>query len=207
MKQETNLSTKRGKPAIVIEGPDGSGKTTLGEKLSKMLGLEYLHLTYIKDPEAMYEQFKAADQKIAKGDVLVDRFILSNLAYAQATKSPFVHRSAHFLSNLAHRIVAGRVFHITCLPEPKTSYMVEFERLCKERDELYTSFDLMSSVYDLFKAEEGELWRMTRLSRRVMRYDRFSDTSMEEQLKNLFYLWPEEVLNLNSRAQGEQHEG
>lgn len=198
---------KRGKPAIIIEGPDGSGKTTLGEKLSELLGLEYMHLTYIKDPEAMYEQFKAADQKIAKGAVLVDRFILSNMSYAQATKTPFVQRSSHFLGNLVQRIAAGRVFHITCLPEPKTSYMVEFESLCKERDELYTSFDLMSRVYDLFKAEEGELHRMTRLSKRVMRYDRFSNTPMDEQLKNLFDLWPEEVLNLDSGAQDEQHEG
>lgn len=198
---------KRGKPAIIIEGPDGSGKTTLGEKIGELLGLEYMHLTYIKDPEAMYEQFKAADQKIAKGAVIVDRFILSNMTYAQATKTPFVQRSSHFLGNLVQRIASGRVFHITCLPEPKTSYMVEFERLCKARDELYTSFDLMSRVYDLFKTEEGELHRMTRLSKRVMRYDRFSNIPMDEQLKNLFDLWPEEVLNLNSRAQGEQHEG
>ena len=33
-------------PIIVLEGPDGSGKTTLARHLVELLGAEYLHLTY-----------------------------------------------------------------------------------------------------------------------------------------------------------------
>jgi hypothetical protein len=60
-------------------------------------------------------------------------------------------------------------------------------------DELYTSVDLMSKVYDNFKNEDAELWKMTGLSLNVMHYDRFSNASIREQLKHLFDFWPEEV--------------
>ena len=189
MKQATNLSTKRGKPAIVIEGPDGSGKTTLGEKLSKAFGLDYIHLTYLKDPEAMHKQFKDASDRMRNGNVVIDRFILSNSVYP----GHMVLHSSHFLGNLVQGIRAGRVFHITCLPEDKELYLKEFEKLCSSRDELYTSVDLMSKIYDDFKKEDAELWRMTGLSPSVMHYDRFSNVSIREQLKHLFDFWPEEV--------------
>ena len=189
MKQETNLSTKRGKPAIVIEGPDGSGKTTLGEKLSKAFGLDYIHLTYLEDREALHKQFKEASDRMWKGGVVLDRFILSNTVYP----GHIVLHSSHFLGNLVQGIRGGRVFHITCLPEDKETYLKEFEKLCSSRDELYTSVDLMSKIYDDFKKEDEELWRMTGLSPRVMHYDRFSNASVREQLKYLFDLWPEEV--------------
>lgn len=189
MKQETNLSTKRGKPAIVIEGPDGAGKTTLGEKLSKALGLDYIHLTYIEDPEALHKQFKEASDRMRKGNVVIDRFILSNLAYPGSK----VLHSSHFLDNLVQGIRAGRVFHITCLPEDKEIYLKEFENLCSSREELYTSVDLMSRVYDNFKKESEALCKMTGFSLHLMHYDRFSDMSIRAQLNPLLSLWPEEV--------------
>lgn len=184
-----NLSMKQGKPAIVIEGPDGTGKTTLGEKLSKAFGLEYMHLTYLEDPEALHKQFKEASDRMLKGGVVLDRFIVSNTVYPGRT----VANSMHFLNNLVDGIREGRVFYITCLPEDKALYLKEFEKLCSSRDELYTSVDLMSEVYDGFKKQSESLEKVTGFSLRLMHYDRFSDRSMREQLNPLLSLWPEEV--------------
>lgn len=189
MKQKTNLAAGRSKPAIIIEGPDGSGKTTLGEKLSKAIGLDYMHLTYVEDLEALHKQFKEASDRMRNGNVVIDRFILSNTVYP----GHMVLHSSHFLGNLVQGIREGRVYHITCLPEDKELYLKEFEKLCFSCAELYTSADLMSKIYDGFKKEDEELQRMTGFSPRVMHYDRFSNVPIREQLKPLFDLWPEEV--------------
>ena len=42
---------------FILEGPDGSGKTTLGHKLADTYGIEYVHLTYYEDEESMRTQF------------------------------------------------------------------------------------------------------------------------------------------------------
>lgn len=181
--------SKDKKPAIVLEGPDGSGKTTLAKKLCEALYLQYMHLTYIKDQEELHKQFKEASDRMRNGGVVIDRFILSNYVYP----GHMVLHSSHFLGNLVQGIREGRVFHITCLPEDKEMYLKEFEKLCSGRDELYTSVDLMSRIYDDFKKEDEELCQMTGFSPRVMHYDRFSNVSIREQLKYLFDLWSEDV--------------
>ena len=41
----------------ILEGPDASGKTTLGQKLANIHNIDYVHLTYYEDDEMMRTQF------------------------------------------------------------------------------------------------------------------------------------------------------
>lgn len=68
---------------FILEGPDGSGKTTLGNKLADTYGVEYVHLTYYKDKEKMRTQFYDIVRRVntQKKGFVVDRFILSNIIY------------------------------------------------------------------------------------------------------------------------------
>lgn len=65
---------------IIIEGPDGTGKTTLAKALlEKNDALRYEHLTNMEQPYDMYRQFIEARNKITEGNIILDRYILSNM--------------------------------------------------------------------------------------------------------------------------------
>ena len=182
-----SMPTRNIKPTIVVEGPDGSGKTTLANTLCEYLGLEYKHLTYIEKPEDMYEQFREAEDLMFKGGILLDRYIMSNKVYAKATGDKEVYESNRFWYNMSVLIQSGRVYHITCLPAPKDFYISEFRRLCKERDELYTSETLMSKVYDIYLDMHDLLVQDSNGSRYCMTYNR------NPQLQWLYDHWPTDV--------------
>lgn len=179
------------KPAIVLEGPDGSGKTTLAEKLCKALDLQYMHLTYLKDPEAMYAQFVAAEKALQYGGVLLDRYIMSNYAYSAASDVPVVKQASKFLYTMQALIRTDRVYHILCMPVDRRAYLTEFERLSKERDEMYKSVRYMESVYDEYIFNQAML-RAACGPENCLRYDRFGEPA-EDQLKYMLDRWPEDV--------------
>lgn len=179
------------KPAIVLEGPDGSGKTTLAEKLCKALDLEYMHLTYLKDPEAMYAQFVKADRALQRGGVLVDRYIMSNYAYSAASDVPVVKHASKFLHTMQALIRSNSVYHILCMPVDRRAYLMEFERLSKARDEMYKSVRYMDSVYDEYIFNQAMLSAACG-PENCLCYDRFGEPA-EDQLKYMLDRWPEEV--------------
>lgn len=183
--------TRDKKPAIVLEGPDGSGKTTLAEKLCKALDLQYMHLTYIKDPEAMYAQFVEADNALRYGGVLVDRYIMSNYAYSAASDVPVVKNASKFLHSMQGLIRSNRVYHILCMPTDRIAYLKEFERLSKERDEMYTSVSYMESVCDEYYFNQAMLVAACG-TENCLCYDRFGEPA-EDQLKYMLDRWPEDV--------------
>ena len=67
----------------IIEGPDGSGKSTLSKYISDKLNIDSHHLTYIRDEKEMFKQFAEADEMFSLKDesCIFDRYILSNLVY------------------------------------------------------------------------------------------------------------------------------
>lgn len=174
-----------------MEGPDGSGKTTLAKKLCEALDLQYMHLTYIKDPEDMHAQFVEADNALWYGGVLVDRYIMSNYAYSAASDVPVVKHASKFLYTMQALIRSNRVYHILCMPVDRRAYLKEFERLSKERDEMYTSVSYMESVYDEYIFNQAMLSSACG-TENCLWYDRFGEP-VEDQLKYMLDRWPEEV--------------
>lgn len=161
-------------PIIVIEGPDGTGKTTLANALRDKIGATYRHLTY-RWPKHMYLYHWAAIEQCLKdaqhGPVILDRWWPSELVYAAAfrggTAWPWMHKMLDRVG-LKHR-----VFYVLAQPDDRASYIQHFERLKGERVEMY---DSMTKVYDLFKD-----WRATMTGRMdFMTYDFMRDAKSPE---------------------------
>lgn len=74
---------------FIVDGPDGTGKTTLCRKLSDLYNIPVYHLTYFSDTKKHVSQFDKANKlfqdKIYKPDedgFILDRYLLSEYVYA-----------------------------------------------------------------------------------------------------------------------------
>lgn len=144
---------------IILEGPDGAGKTTLADKLAKHFGLPVMHLTGIKDQDKLARQFRVADNVV---EVILDRFVVSNIAYSRifnATRLPDKALDGMFRYTLERNNCDLNIF---CLPGymsgDSASYKLAYEELMKRRSEEFTDVDkmekmwlYMSTVYDIMR--------------------------------------------------------
>lgn len=156
---------------FILEGPDGSGKSTLGKKLAETYGIDYTHLTYYKDDDAMRTQFYDVIRRmneVRKGCV-IDRFILSNIIYGIVFHNcKFVEGWKMFLDALCRDWIKGKEI-IICLPQDKEAYLEHFKKMTEEREEMYCSVEDMSKIYDLYEIFYEMLAHNKNVS--VSRYD------------------------------------
>lgn len=70
---------------IILEGPDGTGKTTLAKAICEKLGAKYLHLTY-RWKDKIFDYHTAAIRFAArqKQPIVIDRWWPSEAVYASA---------------------------------------------------------------------------------------------------------------------------
>ena len=143
-------------PIIVLDGPDGSGKTTLGNELVKQLGAKYLHLTYrwgskmnLYHTAALYYILREA----TKRPVVLDRWWMSELVYADVyrngSKWPLLYRM------FEKAAIRHGITYVMCRPVDREAYVEHFKRLKESREEMYS--DNMEKVYDGFRDIEHKL--------------------------------------------------
>lgn len=137
---------------FVLEGPDGTGKTSLAKRICERLDAKYLHLGYRwKDKINLYHD--AAIRRCAKqsvsSPVVLDRWWPSESLYAKAYRGgsqwPLHGRMAE---RIARRF---GVVYIYCLPESVDQAQVNHEKNKKLREEHVDDVRPVSQLYlDLY---------------------------------------------------------
>lgn len=126
------------KGLIILDGPDGTGKTTLARALVARHGAAYLHLTY-RWPTRMHLYHLAAILHALSKDrpVVLDRWWPSELLYAAEYRggSPWP-QAGRLLDRLALRHGA---LYVLCLPTTLGVYEKQYQQLKAKRAEMYES--------------------------------------------------------------------
>lgn len=173
------------KKVFIIDGPDGTGKTTLAKRLSEAYNIPIYHLTYYDDREKFQKQFDIATEMINKwvrGEsegFILDRYILSEFAYQKVYRPhiPLINGADLMFELMEHRAATGEVDVIVTLPEDRSKWFELFSSLCEEREEMYSP-EKMLKVFDEYEA----LWKKIRYNKHVYRYDLFEN--LEGKNKN-----------------------
>lgn len=150
----TDLLDKSKFPIIVLEGPDGVGKTSLGLALKEYLGAKYIHLTYrFRDKMDLYHTaaMRLCTRLAQHDPVVLDRWWISEILYAEAYRggSPFIKR--HFL--LEHIANCNGLIYVVCLPEDRGQYLNHYMKVKEGRSAVELSRDPpegVEKVYDLY---------------------------------------------------------
>lgn len=137
------------KGLIILEGADGTGKTTLANHLVEKHGARYLHATYrYKDKMFLYHTaiLKHALSLTKDHLVVLDRCWLSDTIYGAeyrgGSKWPLVGR---FLDRVARKHAALTVM---CLADDLVAYAERFARLRLEREEMYADTTNVAGRYN-----------------------------------------------------------
>lgn len=133
---------------IILEGPDGGGKTTLADALCKKTGFPVVHLTYIKDANLMENQFYTA---MRMNNVIIDRYVVSNMAYSHV----FGNTPVKLLDSYWSDARSSTNHTIICLPCVKGSGVDGYEKMYRQliqiRNEMYPNVPAMCEVYKYYQ--------------------------------------------------------
>lgn len=151
---------------ILVEGPDGTGKTTLCEELKKK-GFEYIHLGKEREVNLVYNKLiKYLQDNKDRKDIVIDRAYISNIIYSN------IYGDSGYISleNLLkiHNLID---LIILTIPKDKERYLNHFYKLKNIRKELYSS---MEKVYDLYLDRNS--YNFLLQDKTYIIYDMFNDS-------------------------------
>ncbi len=140
------------KGIIVLDGPDGCGKTTLAEKFQELYGAQILHLTWSPELENrmsdyMIGNIEEAIELSKTKLVIIDRCWMSEICYSEAfrngTNWPLLHETCDRM------LLNNNAYNVICMPNDPRRGIERFNKLKTERDEMYDSID---NVFDYYYA-------------------------------------------------------
>lgn len=138
---------KKGK-IIILEGPDCSGKSTLANNLIKESNGIYIHNTYYKGMDVVYEhlhRFELAKQISNNGlNCFIDRMWLSELIYSKIYRDGVTNYNIDILADVFKNVD----LNIICLPDKK-KYLNLFEKNKEIRNEMFK--ENMNKIYDEYE--------------------------------------------------------
>jgi adenylate kinase family enzyme len=135
---------------IILEGADGTGKTTLAKRLQEMFSWNYVHCSYNKDwnmPSYFTKKIYKALLLTKKTNLptIIDRLWISELIYSE------VYREGSkwpFIGTIFDKILKNMgCLYIFCI-SLNTDYEERFTTLCSDRKEMY--LNKMTQVNDLY---------------------------------------------------------
>ena len=136
------------KGIIVIDGCDGTGKTTLAKAICDRFDGVYIHNTYrwptkmpLYHTAALHRALKLARTRL----VVIDRLWMSEAIYADVYRggSPWPH-----MGRTMDRIIR-KVGGVYILAQSPANHAEKFEQLKSERDEMYDNVDRVRERFDM----------------------------------------------------------
>lgn len=137
---------------ILIEGPDGSGKTTLAKTLREVFHAEYVHYEYEPNNDIYVQQVEDVLNlvKTSNENIIVDRFIPSEIIYGSILRD-----SVRMVYNKDNKWLEEMMNNfdsiIFCLPFDKERYLQKFKKLSEQRYELVEDIKQISKVYNYYQ--------------------------------------------------------
>lgn len=136
---------------IIIEGADGSGKTTLANKLSAQTGYPLIHMSQPKDAveeQRMFIEYK--DLICQNKNIILDRCWYSEMAYGPLMRgrSAISYPMMFALEGILSRKGALLIY---CKTDPKK----QFDNARKRGEDFITTYDTFQAIYEMFEEIMG----------------------------------------------------
>lgn len=138
---------------VTIDGPDGSGKTTLAKRMVELFGGEYIHLTWSESLEENMDEYRWGALQYANALaqdrlVVLERPWLSNIIYGNVYRG----RPHNAVNNWRYKAEAAQKFGILAVPSNFPDWLARYDNLTKQRPELYSdeSIEKMVEVREAF---------------------------------------------------------
>jgi len=139
------------KGLIVLDGPDGCGKTTLALKICEMYNGFYIHNTWTPELQKVMDNYQTecleeAIEKSKETLVVIDRLWLSEICYSEGMRGGSEYPELH--KKLCDRIEEVGGLNIVCMPTNIKKGITRFNKLKEERQELFDNIEKVFHVYD-----------------------------------------------------------
>lgn len=159
---------------ILIEGPDGSGKSVLARTLKNCFNAEYFHNTYEADDSIFLAQNTHLLHYLetTHDNVIIDRWLPSEYVYGNIFRGKSRVSTVEEITNRLHLFD----YVIFCLPYDYNKYIDSFKKCCDNRDEYITKIDTMTKIYYSYQGLYLQLRDIFSNSQtQIIRYDYFTN--------------------------------